>query len=706
MINSKEAQNSESTGASQIIFPHEHKQISTIAIDIGGSLAKIVWFTSEIKDVSVARFDREEAQPNILDSSTKKFGLVDDDVSKNDKRNEGNTNQAEWNEPKKFVAEDQQKYESIPLKSTLRQNLSSRGGRLNFRKFETADLDDLLNFASKIILDGLKANPETHFKVRATGGGAFRFKERLQAHLKVPVYAEDEMECLVTGLSFLVRHVAFEVFTYDERSNGAQYENRNLPLFPYILVNIGSGVSIIKVTSEETYERISGTSLGGGTLWGLLAMMTDANGFDEMLDLSKKGDNKNVDMLVGDIYGGDYTKMGLKGSTIASSFGKVFKVPKSERTNFSQADIASSLLYLVSNNIAQIAYLNAQSHGITRIYFSGFFIRGHPITMNTLSYAISYWSKGSIEALFLRHEGYLGAVGAFLREGDVDINHVSFKENFSLTEQLTNASLGAVGILETSTTKLAPFPLLHDAKNYSPDTLLLNDPEAQKYWIDLLDVNIAHLVQMVISMSTTPETSLAEIETRSKAFGDMYRNHLNILRKQPAAYGEMSVRSLLNLREQCLREMQFTDVFFGVKSNENEVALKQLPDLLQTLDVVIQAEGEERLFDLLIDNVLGGNMFDWGANSTQEMLKTGKLDLTSAKSKITRPLKLNNVHVMREKIIKNIPYRKMVIFVDNAGSDFVFGIIPFIRYILSKGTNVTIAANTFPAVNDITVSLM
>jgi type II pantothenate kinase len=80
----------------------------------------------------------------------------------------------------------------------------------------------------------------------------------------------------------------------------------------------------------------------------------------------------------------------------------VIKVPPEERKKkFKQQDIARSLLYLVrydflqmmlihfqllSNNIGQIAFLNAQAHGITRIYFSGFYISGHTITMNTLRY--------------------------------------------------------------------------------------------------------------------------------------------------------------------------------------------------------------------------------------------------------------------------------------------------------------------------------
>lgn len=44
-----------------------------------------------------------------------------------------------------------------------------------------------------------------------------------------------------------------------------------------------------------------------------------------------------------------------------------------------------------------------------------FFIRGHAYTMETISFAIRFWSKGEMAARFLRHEGYLGAVGAFLK---------------------------------------------------------------------------------------------------------------------------------------------------------------------------------------------------------------------------------------------------------------------------------------------------
>ena len=69
-------------------------------------------------------------------------------------------------------------------------------------------------------------------------------------------------------------------------------------MYPYILVNIGSGVSILKITGHGKYERISGTSLGGGTLWGLSNMLTGVNSFDEILEMSEKGDNHHVDMVI------------------------------------------------------------------------------------------------------------------------------------------------------------------------------------------------------------------------------------------------------------------------------------------------------------------------------------------------------------------------------------------------------------------------
>lgn len=158
---------------------------------------------------------------------------------------------------------------------------------------------------------------------------------------------------------------------------------------------------------------------------GLLLLLTDAQDYNEMLEMAQNGDNENIDLLVGDIYGTSYNKIGLKSNHIASSFAKVFKKLRFSQlgkkmtvaeklSNFKQEDIARSLLYLVSNNIGQIAYLQALRFGLKRIYFGGSYISGHMQTIHTLSYALNFWSKGEMKSYFLRHEGYLGSVGAFM----------------------------------------------------------------------------------------------------------------------------------------------------------------------------------------------------------------------------------------------------------------------------------------------------
>ncbi|KAI1123908.1 fumble-domain-containing protein [Nemania abortiva] len=332
------------------------------------------------------------------------------------------------------------------------------GGRLNFHSFETDHIDDCIEFIrhlkdNQLALNGSKP---TDLCIMATGGGAFKYHDKIKAALGVDVLREDEMTCLIIGLDFFITEIPREVFTYSE-TEPMQFVQPETDIYPYMLVNIGSGVSILKVYGPRKYERVGGTSLGGGTLWGLLSLLTPAESFDDMLDMAAQGDNAKVDMLVGDIYGTDYNKIGLKSTAIASSFGKVFrmnrgaeseaedggnavhddhpadqqmpdlsdkttstpssqpKTPAEASSRFTASDISRSLLYAISNNIGQIAFLHSHIHGLSHIYFGGSFIRGHPQTMNTLSYAIRFWSKGQKQAYFLRHEGYLGAVGAFLK---------------------------------------------------------------------------------------------------------------------------------------------------------------------------------------------------------------------------------------------------------------------------------------------------
>lgn len=290
-------------------------------------------------------------------------------------------------------------------------------GRLHFAKFETSKINDCLDFIGSKKLQSydtrqVDACAKEECIIKATGGGAYMFTNLFKEKLGITLEKVEEMGSLVAGANFLLKAVNREAFTYiDGHKEYIEIDHNDL--YPYLLVNIGSGVSMIKVDGDNSYERVSGTSVGGGTFWGLGRLLTKCKSFDELLDMSHKGNNRAIDMLVGDIYGGmDYTKVGLTSTAIASSFGKAMSANK-ELEDYSPEDVSRSLLRMISNNIGQISYLNALRFGLKRIFFGGFFIRGHEYTMDTISVAVQFWSNGEAKAMFLRHEGFIGALGAF-----------------------------------------------------------------------------------------------------------------------------------------------------------------------------------------------------------------------------------------------------------------------------------------------------
>jgi len=81
------------------------------------------------------------------------------------------------------------------------------------------------------------------------------------------------------------------------------------PLYPFLLVSFGSGVSVLQVNSaaEADFERVGGTATGGATFLGLMHLLTGkpSLSFDDAVACAARGNAANVDKLVGDIYGAD-----------------------------------------------------------------------------------------------------------------------------------------------------------------------------------------------------------------------------------------------------------------------------------------------------------------------------------------------------------------------------------------------------------------
>jgi len=236
------------------------------------------------------------------------------------------------------------------------------------------------------------------------------------------------MKSVQLGLTFVLENIPNSVFTFD--SVPKYLEGGIEILTPFLIVNVGSGVSMIKVSGPKIYERVSGSMIGGGTLMGLANMTIGVSNFESLLELSKSGDNAKVDMMVRDLYGQTTSPYGLEADVISSSFGKAAsavgikrrksffddpeKVTINPHQGFNDADIAKSLVTMIAANISHLSYLCARIHKISRIMFTGNYIRNYPVNMDAITKAVRLWSKDETTCIFLKYDGYLGAIGCIL----------------------------------------------------------------------------------------------------------------------------------------------------------------------------------------------------------------------------------------------------------------------------------------------------
>ena len=95
----------------------------------------------------------------------------------------------------------------------------------------------------------------------------------------------------------------------------------------FFLVLIRNGISIYKVEKGKKLERVSGSIIGEKTILAILKLKFPNSNIEAMInDAFYKGDNRNLDLLVADIYGTNTKNLGLPGELIASSLGKLGKM--------------------------------------------------------------------------------------------------------------------------------------------------------------------------------------------------------------------------------------------------------------------------------------------------------------------------------------------------------------------------------------------
>ena len=188
--------------------------------------------------------------------------------------------------------------------------------------------------------------------------------------------------------------------------------------------------------------------------------------------------------------------------------------------------------------------------------------------------------------------------------------------------------------------------------------------------------------------------------------------------------GAPTVLKLCGLRDRALRDLGFEDCFLDVKTAENARALATLPAVLREMDAIRDPGAR---IEALVRGVFAGNVFDLGAaaSAARHADGDGGFEATRAGLK-RRPWCVDHLDAFRDAWLASAtdntskktgddvssetsrvvsfpsPWKKCVLFVDNAGADVVLGMLPLCRELLRGGAEVVLAANERPSINDVT----
>ncbi|XP_053662926.1 4'-phosphopantetheine phosphatase [Anopheles marshallii] len=242
--------------------------------------------------------------------------------------------------------------------------------------------------------------------------------------------------------------------------------------------------------------------------------------------------------------------------------------------------------------------------------------------------------------------------------------------------------------------------LLASVDAYRPDTLdLYQDPEASQYWFACFNDMLSKFErQAMASQSSDPSA-----KPRAQYFREHCVEVFNQLQKDKRNTKSLGIRNLLEVIESGLRKFGFDDPWKEQKTLENKASIGLLKNRLQQLDSIAS---EREKWTEIVRGVLAGNMFDWGAKAVTKILEANNgFGLQQALDRIQkRPWLIDDLDSWLNRMEQEPPHRCATIFTDNAGIDFVLGIVPLVRELLKRNTKVLLCATINPAINDITYS--
>ncbi|MBU1702743.1 MAG: DUF89 family protein [Candidatus Eisenbacteria bacterium] len=260
-----------------------------------------------------------------------------------------------------------------------------------------------------------------------------------------------------------------------------------------------------------------------------------------------------------------------------------------------------------------------------------------------------------------------------------------------------------------------PFADLNDP-SYQPGLWWLPDePQVLEHWSPILRNNFDYLVHLVEQEGDDQKSK------RAKEARVIFRAYLDDLDHAEARELSPTIHHLTLFREALVRAHNLGDPYRTVKKNETTRAIRRLMD-----DPGNWGLAENR-FDrmgmmgsrdprALLAGVMSGNLFDLGSALTQKAFREGKMGFGDALEKMSARIGVIYPEEMRkieeagwrgwllETEPQSGPLGEVLLFVDNAGADFVLGILPLAVSLTHEWEKVYLAMNSTPASNDMTLA--
>lgn len=239
--------------------------------------------------------------------------------------------------------------------------------------------------------------------------------------------------------------------------------------------------------------------------------------------------------------------------------------------------------------------------------------------------------------------------------------------------------------------------LVNPAEYSVTDVDLAADAEARNYWVKLFEDHFAQVLDA--AKISYGRTHARQIESAREAFA---RAIAPVRGGEGPLDGPLGVVQLCRLREKALRDNGLHDPFRHVKQRENQAAVELYPKITRR----IAALPPEQRWAHLVRGVFAGNIFDLGSAATMGYAHD-KVDFESVVEEIRpRPWLIDDFDQLVEMLplgaSEPAPWGKAVVFVDNAGADFILGVMPLVRQLAAHGAQIVLAANELPSLNDIT----